>query len=47
MDGVAVKAEETFGASESRPKELAVGYPGPFSHNTGHVMPDEHRCGQS
>ncbi len=38
MDGVAVKAEETFGASESRPKALAVGTQARFL-NTGHVMP--------
>ncbi len=38
MDGVAVKAEETFGASESRPKILAVGSQAVFV-NTGHVMP--------
>ena len=39
MDGVAVKAEETFGASETRPKELAVGSHARFL-NTGHVMPE-------
>ena len=39
MDGVAVKAEETFGASETRPKELAVGSQARFL-NTGHVMPE-------
>ena len=39
MDGVAVKAEDTFGASESRPKELAVGTQARFL-NTGHVMPE-------
>jgi putative molybdopterin biosynthesis protein len=38
MDGVAVKAEETFGASETRPKELQVGTQVRFL-NTGHVMP--------
>ena len=38
MDGVAVKAEETFGASETRPKALAVGTQAIFL-NTGHVMP--------
>ncbi len=39
MDGVAVKAKDTFGANEARPKELMVG---PQAHfiNTGHVMPD-------
>ena len=39
MDGVAVKAEETFGASETRPRELAVGTQARFL-NTGHVMPE-------
>jgi len=39
MDGVAVNAEETFGASETRPKELAVGTQAIFL-NTGHVMPE-------
>ena len=39
MDGVAVKAEETFGASETRPKELSVGTQARFL-NTGHVMPE-------
>ncbi len=39
MDGVAVKAEETFGASEYRPKALAVGTQAIFL-NTGHVMPE-------
>ncbi|PID40026.1 MAG: molybdopterin biosynthesis protein [Proteobacteria bacterium] len=40
MDGVAVKAEETFGASETRPKELKVGTQARFL-NTGHVMPPD------
>jgi len=40
MDGVAVKAEETFGASETRPKELQVGSQARFL-NTGHVMPPD------
>ena len=39
MDGVAVKAEETFGASQTRPKELSVGTQAIFL-NTGHVMPE-------
>jgi putative molybdopterin biosynthesis protein len=39
MDGVAVAAHETFGASETRPKELAVGSQAIFL-NTGHVMPE-------
>ncbi len=39
MDGAAVKAERTFGASEARPKELIVGRDA-FYLNTGHVMPE-------
>lgn len=39
MDGVAVKAEATYGASEGRPKELAVGRSA-FFVNTGNVLPD-------
>ncbi|BBO84855.1 molybdopterin biosynthesis protein [Desulfosarcina ovata subsp. sediminis] len=39
MDGVAVKAVDTFGASQTRPKELAVGTQAKFL-NTGHVMPE-------
>ncbi len=38
MDGVAVKADFTFGASESRPKTLAIGTDAVFI-NTGHIMP--------
>jgi molybdopterin molybdotransferase/putative molybdopterin biosynthesis protein len=38
MDGIAVKANTTFGAHESRPKELAVGQEA-FYVNTGHVLP--------
>jgi putative molybdopterin biosynthesis protein len=38
MDGAAVKAQDTFGASESRPKELSVGTQAHFV-NTGNVMP--------
>jgi putative molybdopterin biosynthesis protein len=40
MDGIAVKAEETFGASEYRPKILEVGRQA-FYVNTGHVLPPE------
>ena len=40
MDGVAVKARDTFGASETRPKELQVGTQAQFL-NTGHVMPPD------
>ena len=39
MDGIAVKAEQTFGAGEMRPKKLAVGK-NAFFINTGHVMPN-------
>ena len=39
MDGIAVKAEKTFGASETRPKELIIGRDA-FYLNTGHVMPE-------
>ena len=38
MDGLAVKAEITFGANESTPKTLRVGQQA-FYVNTGHVMP--------
>jgi len=39
MDGIAVKAESTFGASETKPKELAIGKDA-FYINTGHVIPE-------
>jgi putative molybdopterin biosynthesis protein len=39
MDGIAVRAADTFGASESRPKDLSVGTQALFV-NTGHVLPD-------
>jgi putative molybdopterin biosynthesis protein len=39
MDGVAVNAVDTYGASQSKPKELVVGTQVHFL-NTGHVMPD-------
>ena len=38
MDGIAVKTESTFGASETRPKTLAIGKDA-FYINTGQVMP--------
>lgn len=38
MDGIAVKAETTFGAHESRPESLVVGKDAHFI-NTGHVLP--------
>ena len=39
MDGIAVKAESTFGASETRPKKLVIERDA-FHVNTGHVMPE-------
>ena len=39
MDGIAVKAADTFGTSETRPKELFIGKDA-FYVNTGHVMPE-------
>ena len=38
MDGIAVKAETTFGVGETRPKTLVIGKDA-FYLNTGHVMP--------
>lgn len=40
MDGIAVKATNTFGASEAKPKELVIGKDA-FNINTGHVMPED------
>ena len=39
MDGIAVKASNTFGAAETKPKELRVDTDA-FFVNTGHVMPE-------
>lgn len=39
MDGIAVKAAKTFGAAETKPKELIIGKDA-FYVNTGHVMPE-------
>lgn len=39
MDGIAVRAEATFGASEVSPKELMIGKDA-FHVNTGHVIPE-------
>ncbi|MFP4571685.1 MAG: molybdopterin biosynthesis protein [Desulfobacterales bacterium] len=39
MDGIAVKAETTFGANEANPKTLEVGTEAVFV-NTGHVLPE-------
>ncbi len=38
MDGIAVEAEDTFGASEANPKQLIVNKDA-FFLNTGHVLP--------
>lgn len=40
MDGMAVMAEDTFGASPARPRQLQVGK-NAFPVNTGHVLPPE------
>ena len=40
MDGIVVKAENTFGASQSAPKELIIGADASYI-NTGHLVPDE------
>jgi putative molybdopterin biosynthesis protein len=40
MDGLAVRAEITFGASEASPKVLVIGQDA-FHVNTGHVMPTD------
>jgi len=40
MDGIAVKAEDTFGVSEATPKTLTIGQDA-FYVNTGHVMPTD------
>jgi len=39
MDGIAVRAEQTFGANETRPKELFIGKDA-FYVNTGNVIPE-------
>ncbi|MBW1990299.1 MAG: molybdopterin biosynthesis protein, partial [Deltaproteobacteria bacterium] len=38
MDGVAVRSEDTFGASQARPKTLVLGEEA-FYVNTGHMLP--------
>ena len=40
MDGIAVRAEDTFGASETDPRQLEVGRQA-FAINTGHVLPPD------
>ena len=39
MDGIAVKASDTFGASEAQPKQLVTGR-NAYWVNTGHVLPE-------
>ena len=39
MDGIAVKAASSFGASEAKPRQLKIGTDA-FYVNTGHVMPE-------
>lgn len=39
MDGIAVRAESTYGASEGNPRELIIGKDA-FYVNTGHVIPE-------
>ncbi len=38
MDGIAVQAEQTFGTSETNPRQLQIGQ-NAFYVNTGHVLP--------
>jgi putative molybdopterin biosynthesis protein len=40
MDGIAVKAEDTFGTSETNPMNLIIGK-GAFYVNTGNVLPND------
>jgi len=41
MDGIALRAEETFGASEARPVELTLSGPRRFAYvDTGHPLPE-------
>ena len=40
MDGIAVRAENTYGASETKPREMFIG-DNAFYLNTGHVMPPD------
>ena len=39
MDGIAVRAESTYGTSQEQPRDLAVGTEAVFV-NTGHVLPE-------
>ncbi|MGD8241596.1 MAG: molybdopterin biosynthesis protein [Desulfobacterales bacterium] len=40
MDGIAVRAEDTFGARETDPRQLDIGRQA-FAINTGHVLPPD------
>ena len=40
MDGIAVQAEQTFGTSETNPRQLQIGRDA-FFVNTGHVLPPD------
>ena len=40
MDGIAVSAEATFGASQAKPRDLVIGQTA-FPVNTGHVIPKD------
>ena len=40
MDGIAVKADATFGARETNPEKLIIGRDA-YYINTGHVMPED------
>ena len=40
MDGIAIAAESTFGTSETKPRQLKVGWEA-YYVNTGHVMPEK------
>ncbi len=40
MDGIAVKADKTFGANQTSPMELIIGVDASYI-NTGHLIPDE------
>ncbi|MDJ0667158.1 MAG: molybdopterin biosynthesis protein, partial [Desulfobacterales bacterium] len=40
MDGIAVQAEDTFGATETEPRQLNISRQA-FAINTGHVLPPD------
>jgi len=43
MDGIAVRAESTFGAGETSPKELTIGRDAHYI-NTGHMIPEQYNA---